>query len=61
VASGCEPTAHVHSQLPFAAITAVFAVLAYSLMAFGLAGWIATVVAAALLVLFIWKLSKRQS
>lgn len=35
IASGCEPTAHVHSQLPFAAIAAGFSALAYSMMAYG--------------------------
>jgi len=46
IASGCAPTAHVHSQLPFAGLAAGFAALSYSLMAGGLAAVFATLVAA---------------
>jgi len=46
IACGCEPTAHVHSQLPFAAIAAGFAAAAYSLMAAGLPAILSTVIAA---------------
>jgi Na+/H+ antiporter NhaC len=50
IASGCSPTAHVHSQLPFAGMAAGFAVVSYSLMAGGLAAIFATLIAAALMV-----------
>ncbi len=46
IASGCAPTAHVHSQLPFAGLAAGFAAVSYSLMAGGLAAVFATLVAA---------------
>ena len=46
VASGCEPTAHVYSQLPFAAIVAGFSAIAYSLMAFGTHAALSTSIAA---------------
>lgn len=46
IASGCEPIAHVHSQLPFAAIAAGFAALAYALMAGGMPAMGSTVLAA---------------
>ena len=46
IASGCETTAHVHSQLPFAGLAAAFAALSYSLMAGGMAAAFATLIAA---------------
>ncbi len=46
IASGCAPTAHVHSQLPFAGLAAGFAAISYSLMAGGLAAVLATLFAA---------------
>lgn len=46
IASGCEPTAHIHSQLPFAAIAAGFSALAYALMAYGNHTALSTIVAA---------------
>lgn len=49
LASGCTPTSHVATQLPYALIVAGSAVLAYSLMWIGLAAWLATTLTAALL------------
>jgi Na+/H+ antiporter NhaC len=49
IASGCEPTAHVHSQLPYAGIAAAFSAVAYSLMAGGIHAALATGLAAALM------------
>jgi Na+/H+ antiporter NhaC len=49
IASGCAPTAHVHSQLPLAGLAAGFAVVSYSLMAGGLAAVFASLIAAALM------------
>lgn len=60
IASGCEPTAHVHSQLPFAAIAAGFSALAYSLIALNLSPSISTFIAALLLTAFTFFLSKRS-
>ncbi|MEJ6580483.1 MAG: Na+/H+ antiporter NhaC family protein [Akkermansiaceae bacterium] len=49
LAAGCTPTSHVATQLPYALIAATGAGLAYTLMSFGLAGWLATLIVAALL------------
>lgn len=49
IASGCEPTAHVHSQLPYAGITAGFSAIAYALMAGGVKSGISTAAAALLM------------
>ncbi|MFK7852431.1 MAG: Na+/H+ antiporter NhaC family protein [Akkermansiaceae bacterium] len=46
IASGCEPTGHVISQLPFAATAAGFAGLAYAFMAFGAHPLLATALVA---------------
>lgn len=59
IASGCEPTAHIHSQLPFAAIAAFFAVISYSLIALGLSAIFATLIAAALMAAATIVLSKK--
>ena len=61
VASGCQPTAHVHSQLPFAAIAASFAAAAYALMAFGLLSWLATLLSAILMTAVVWVISKPKT
>jgi Na+/H+ antiporter NhaC len=42
LASGCSPTAHVATQLPYAVIAAGAAALAYSLMWLGFPSWLAT-------------------
>ncbi len=60
IASGCEPTSHVHSQLPYAAITATFAAVSYSLMAAGLVPVLATGASALILILTVVYLSKRN-
>jgi len=49
LAAGCTPTSHVATQLPYAIIAAAGAAIAYTLMSFGLAGWLATLIVAALL------------
>jgi tetracycline resistance efflux pump len=49
IASGCEPTGHVHSQLPFAAISAGFSAVSYALMAGGIHAAFATGISAALM------------
>ncbi len=59
IASGCEPTAHVHSQLPFAAIAAGFAAVAYALMAGGIPAAVSTAIAAVGMAGFVVFLSKR--
>ncbi|MEP2774821.1 MAG: Na+/H+ antiporter NhaC family protein [Luteolibacter sp.] len=60
IASGCEPTAHVHSQLPFAALAASFAALSYSLIALGLHAALATLAAALLMAAATYILSRRK-
>ncbi|YCM45854.1 Na+/H+ antiporter NhaC family protein [Verrucomicrobiaceae bacterium 227] len=49
LSAGCTPTSHVATQLPYALIVATGATIAYSLMAFGIVGWLATLIVAALL------------
>ncbi|WP_411827473.1 Na+/H+ antiporter NhaC family protein [Luteolibacter sp. AS25] len=61
IATGCEPTAHVHSQLPFAAIAATFAAISYSLIALHLLPILATLLAAILMLATILALKKYQS
>lgn len=46
LASGCTPTSHVSTQLPYALTTAAAAAGAYGLMTTGIPGWMATLVAA---------------
>lgn len=61
IASGCEPTAHVHSQLPFAAIAASFAALAYSMMAGGFSAILATLLAATAMIATVVLMKKRDT
>jgi|TARA_B110000037_G_scaffold139712_1_gene158000 Na+/H+ antiporter NhaC len=61
IASGCEPTAHVHSQLPFAAIAAGLAAAAYALMAGGIPALASTSIAAVVMAGLIFVLSKRAT
>ncbi len=49
LASGCSPTSHVATQLPYALIAATGAAMAYSLMWLGISSWLATLVIAGLL------------
>ena len=49
IASGCEPTAHVHSQLPFAGLAASFAAISYALMAGGIHAGLSTGIAAVMM------------
>jgi len=60
IASGCEPTAHVHSQIPFAAIAAGFAALAYALMAGGIPAMVSTFLAALGMSGFVFVLARRS-
>lgn len=61
IASGCETTAHVHSQLPFAALAAGFSAVAYALMASGIVGAIATGIAAVLMCGAVLALARKRS
>ena len=49
LAAGCSPTSHIATQLPYALIAATGAAIAYTLMAVGLAPWLATILLAATL------------
>jgi Na+/H+ antiporter NhaC len=49
LASGCTPTSHVATQLPYALIAATGAGIAYVLMWAGLAAWLSTTILAAAL------------
>ena len=49
LAAGCSPTSHIATQLPYALIAATGAALAYTLMAIGLAPWLATLLFASAL------------
>jgi tetracycline resistance efflux pump len=60
IASGCEPTAHVHSQLPFASTAAGFAAVSYALMAGNVHAALATVIAAALMCGVVIVLAKKR-
>lgn len=53
MASGCSPTSHVITQIPYALLTALGAAIAYSLMAFGLPAWISTLICAAAMSTFV--------
>ncbi len=60
IASGCDPTTHVHSQLPYAAIVASFSAAAYSMVAGGLSPIISTTIAAILLTAFTLVAARRK-
>jgi len=60
IASGCEPTAHVHSQMPFAGIAAGFSAVAYALMAGGIHAAMATGIAAALMCGIVVLMAKKR-
>ncbi len=60
LASGCEPTDHILSQLPYALTAATAAVAAYLLIAFDLPAAAATAIGAAGLVAFVLQLSRRR-
>lgn len=53
LSAGCTPTSHVATQLPYAALAACGAIIAYTLMALGSPGGIATLVTAGLLTSFV--------
>lgn len=59
-ASGCDTTAHVWTQLPYALTAAAAAAGAYALMALGSAPWVATGSAGVVLLLVIRLLTLRQ-
>jgi len=61
MASGCRTIDHVTSQLPFAGLTAAAAALAYTLMATGLAPWMATLGAGLLLAAGVAGLARRTN
>lgn len=52
LASGCSPTSHVATQLPYAVIAAGAAALAYGLMFFGFPAWLATLSLGAIIAAF---------
>ena len=58
IAAGCEPVAHVHSQLPFAGMVAILSILGYALMALGLHALASTAVGFILLVVLLARLSR---
>lgn len=53
IATGCEPIAHVISQLPFAVMAATAAALAYSLFALGFGAALSTALAGVVLLLWV--------
>ena len=59
MASGCSPTSHVITQLPYALFTAVGAALAYTLMALGVTSGIATLICAGLMAALV--LTRKES
>lgn len=61
IACGCEPTAHVHSQLPFAGIAAGFSAFSYALMAGNIHAALATAIAAALMCGLVLALAKMRT
>ena len=61
IASGCEPTSHVHSQLPYAGIAAGFAAVSYSLIALNLHPIFATCIAANAMVITIYLFSRKPA
>jgi tetracycline resistance efflux pump len=60
IATGCEPTAHVHSQLPFATIAACFAACSYAIMASGIHAALATLIATGLMISWVVFLSHKS-
>ncbi|MFC4991581.1 Na+/H+ antiporter NhaC family protein [Rubritalea tangerina] len=50
LATGCSPSSHVSSQLPYALLAAGGATVSYGVMALGAAAWVATLIGAVLLV-----------
>ncbi|MEJ6559431.1 MAG: Na+/H+ antiporter NhaC family protein [Akkermansiaceae bacterium] len=59
MASGCSPTSHVITQLPYALFTAVGAALAYTLMALGVTSGLATLISAGLMAALV--LTRKES
>jgi Na+/H+ antiporter NhaC len=53
LASGCSPTSHVATQLPYALIAAFAATLAYALMALGCPGFLSTLLVGIILMAFV--------
>ena len=59
LATGCSPSSHVSSQLPYALIAAVAAAFGYILMALGMAAWAATLTLAVVLAVgILWTTKK---
>lgn len=61
IASGCDPTKHVISQLPFAMLAAFFAAVSYAGMALGASAFLATLIAAALLTTYLFILKRKSA
>ena len=59
IASGCETTAHVFSQLPFAMMAAGFSCVSYALIAIGISAVVATGIAGLAMVGFVAVLARR--
>ena len=59
IASGCETTAHVFSQLPFAMMAAGFSCVSYALIAIGISAVVATGIAGLAMVGFVGVLARR--
>lgn len=60
IASGCEPVAHIHSQLPFATIAAAFSAISYAFIALGLHAATSTLIAALLMATTTFFLSRKK-
>ncbi|MEO1858014.1 MAG: Na+/H+ antiporter NhaC family protein [Rubritalea sp.] len=59
LATGCSPSSHVSTQLPYALIAAVAAAISYALVAVGLPAWTATLMLAAVLAAAAFLMTKR--
>jgi Na+/H+ antiporter NhaC len=59
LASGCSPTSHVATQLPYALLAATGATIAYALMWIGLPAWLSTAILVAALATIV--LSRKTS
>ena len=59
LATGCSPSSHVVTQLPYAMIAAVAAAAAYALMAIGVPAWAATMILAAAIATCVFTVQKK--
>lgn len=60
LSTGCSPSSHVSTQLPYALIAAVAATGAYALMAAGFAAWLATLTSCAVLAAIVLLASRKS-